>query len=191
MLSGGEKRRLQILSVLIQNPNVLLLDEPTNDLDIYTLELLENYLENFSGALIVISHDRYFLDKVVHHSFIYHDSILEEYTGLISSYITTSLTKKPTSITKNSKPVLNIPRFTSAEKKEFDQIENKITALEKEIKALQDETFLYGTDYQKLLELDQIIKEKKQLLDQMYERYEYLNNINDQIEKYKKEKYHG
>lgn len=93
-LSGGEKRRLQLLTVLIQNPNILLLDEPTNDLDIYTLELLEDYLEKFKGAVLVVSHDRYFLDKVTSHNMIFEEGNLIEYTGLISNYITDSLAKK-------------------------------------------------------------------------------------------------
>lgn len=93
-LSGGEKRRLQLMCVLISNPNVLFLDEPTNDLDIYTLELLEDYLEKFKGAVLVISHDRYFLDKVTTHSFIYQEGKLQEYTGLISEYITEAVASK-------------------------------------------------------------------------------------------------
>lgn len=189
-LSGGEKRRLQILSILIQNPNILFLDEPTNDLDIYTLELLEDYLEKFRGAVIVISHDRYFLDKVINHSFVFGDGGLYEYTGLISDYITDSLLKKKTKIDK-PKVERNIPRFTSSEKKEFDQIENNIMLQEEQIDALKQETFNCGTDYQKLIELNNQIEVANQILNQMYERYEYLNNISEEIKKYQKEKYNG
>ena len=189
-LSGGEKRRLQLLRVLITNPNILFLDEPTNDLDIYTLELLEDYLENFKGAVIVISHDRYFLDKVTNHSFIYEDNNLNEYTGLISDYITDSTIKKNKK-DKKEKVEKNIPRFTSSEKKEFDQIENNIENLEKEIQVLKDNTYLCGSDFEKLIRLNDEIEQKSILLDKMYERYEYLNNINDEINKYKKEKYNG
>ena len=78
ILSGGEKRRLQLLTVLIKNPNILFLDEPTNDLDIYTIELLENYLENFIGAVIVVSHDRYFLDKIVDHLLVFDNGEVKE-----------------------------------------------------------------------------------------------------------------
>ena len=189
-LSGGEKRRLQLLSILITNPNILLLDEPTNDLDIYTLEILENYLETFKGAVIVISHDRYFLDKVVDHCFIYQDGNIKEYTGLISDYI-----KEASLVEKNNQSskehiTKKIPRFTSSEKKEFDQIEDKIMDLESQIKTLNEQMFLWGSDYLKILGIEKEIQEKKNVLDYMYERYEYLNNINEQIEKYKKEKYY-
>lgn len=189
-LSGGEKRRLQLLSILITNPNILLLDEPTNDLDIYTLEILENYLETFKGAVIVISHDRYFLDKVVGHCFIYQDGNIKEYTGLISDYIKeASLVEKKNQSSKEH-ITKKIPRFTSSEKKEFDQIEDKIMDLESQIKTLNEQMFLWGSDYLKILSIEKEIQEKKNVLDYMYERYEYLNNINEQIEKYKKEKYY-
>ena len=189
-LSGGEKRRLQLLSVLITNPNILFLDEPTNDLDIYTLELLEDYLENFKGAVIVISHDRYFLDKVINHSLIFENKNLFEYTGLISDYITGAKTKKKENVQKE-KVERNIPRFTSSEKKEFDTIEEKIYNIEEEIENLKNETYNCGTDYQKLINLNNQIEEKNILLNKMYERYEYLNNINDEIERYKRKKYNG
>ena len=189
-LSGGEKRRLQLLSILITNPNILLLDEPTNDLHIYTLEILENYLETFKGAVIVISHDRYFLDKVVDHCFIYQDGNIKEYTGLISDYIKeASLVEKKNQSSKEH-ITKKIPRFTSSEKKEFDQIEDKIMDLESQIKTLNEQMFLWGSDYLKILSIEKEIQEKKNVLDYMYERYEYLNNINEQIEKYKKEKYY-
>lgn len=83
-----------------------------------------------------------------------------------------------------------IPRFTSSEKKEFDQIEDKIMDLESQIKTLNEQMFLWGSDYLKILSIEKEIQEKKNVLDYMYERYEYLNNINEQIEKYKKEKYY-
>ncbi len=86
-LSGGEKRRLGLLKVLITNPNILLLDEPTNDLDIYTIEILEDYLETFNGAVLVISHDRYFLDKVCNHLFIFNDKKITEYMNTITEYL--------------------------------------------------------------------------------------------------------
>ena len=159
-LSGGEKRRLQLLSILITNPNILLLDEPTNDLDIYTLEILENYLETFKGAVIVISHDRYFLDKVVDHCFIYQDGNIKEYTGLISDYIKeASLVEKKNQSSKEH-ITKKIPRFTSSEKKEFDQIEDKIMDLESQIKTLNEQMFLWGSDYLKILSIEKEIQEK-------------------------------
>lgn len=188
-LSGGEKRRLQLLTILIQNPNILFLDEPTNDLDIYTLELLEDYLEKFKGAVLVVSHDRYFLDKVTTHNMIFDEGNLIEYTGLISSYITDALAKKTIKKEDTKKQQVEIPRFTSKEKKEFDCIEEKIYAKEEEIKNLKDETYLCGSNYQRLLEIEDELKIKNEELDYLYSRYEYLNQINDAIEKYKKEKY--
>lgn len=188
-LSGGEKRRLQLLTILIQNPNILFLDEPTNDLDIYTLEVLEDYLEKFKGAVIVISHDRYFLDKICNHSFIYMNGKLEEYTGLITDYITdATLKKKEKHISNSEKKAVNVPRFTSKEKKEFDQIENMIYEQETKINNLKNDTYTTGSDYQRLIELNKMIEEENRNLNYLYERYEYLNNIYDQIEKYKKEK---
>lgn len=188
-LSGGEKRRLQLLTILIQNPNILFLDEPTNDLDIYTLEVLEDYLEKFMGAVIVISHDRYFLDKICNHSFIYVNNKLEEYTGLITDYITdATIKKKEKHITNSEKRQTNVPRFTSREKKEFDQIENMIYEQETKLNNLKNDTYTTGSDYQKLIELNKMIDEENKKLNYLYERYEYLNNIYDQIEKYKKEK---
>ncbi len=188
-LSGGEKRRLQLLTVLIQNPNILLLDEPTNDLDIYTLELLEDYLEKFKGAVLVVSHDRYFLDKVTTHNMIFEDGQLVEYTGLISSYITDSLAKKSIKKEEVKKEHIEIPRFTSKEKKEFDTIEDHIMEKEEGIASLKQQTYNCGSDYQKLLDLQKEIENQEKELDALYQRYEYLNQINDAIEKYKKEKF--
>ncbi len=187
-LSGGEKRRLQLVATLITNPNILLLDEPTNDLDIYTLEILEDYLEKFKGAVIVISHDRYFLDKVVNHNFIYQNEQISEYTGLISDYIKDASLLEKKKHTAKIQPANNIPRFTSSEKKEFDQIENKILLEEDALRQLNEALFLAGSEYLKALDLQKEIEERQKKLDYMYERYEYLNNINEQIENYKKEK---
>lgn len=190
-LSGGEKRRLQLMCVLISNPNVLFLDEPTNDLDIYTLELLEDYLEKFKGAVLVISHDRYFLDKVTTHSFIYQEGKLQEYTGLISEYITEAVASKTVKKTSNNLSKNNIPRFTSSEKKEFDNIESKIFQKEEDLENLKNETYNCGTDYQKLMDINKKIEDLNKELEMLYNRYEYLNNINEEIEKYKREKYNG
>lgn len=188
-LSGGEKRRLQLLTILIQNPNVLFLDEPTNDLDLYTIELLEDYLEKFKGAVIVISHDRYFLDKVIQHSFIYQNTQLVEYTGLISDYVTEAITKHKETKTKGFLPKEDIPRFTSQEKKEFDSIEAKIMTEEERLEQLQKETFLCGSDYQKLLSLNETIAQVQVKLEQLYQRYTYLQAIHEKIIAYQKEKY--
>ena len=187
-LSGGEKRRLQLLTVLMKNPNVLFLDEPTNDLDVYTLEILENYLESFMGAVIVVSHDRYFLDKVADHLLVLENNEIKEYNGIISDYISQN-PKVSIEKEKNKKEVLNIPRFTSQEKKEFDNIENVIEEIENKIKLLKEEQIVYSTDYQKLIELNEQIEELEMLLLEKLERWEYLNNINEQIIEYRNNKY--
>ena len=187
-LSGGEKRRLQLLTVLMKNPNVLFLDEPTNDLDVYTLEILEQYLETFKGAVIVVSHDRYFLDKVADHLLVLENNEIKEYNGIVSDYISLNpriITEKE----KVKKEVVNIPRFTSQEKKEFDNIENVIENIENKIKALKDEQLVYSTDYQKLMEISNKIEELELELLEKLERWEYLNKINEQIIEYRNNKY--
>ena len=187
-LSGGEKRRLQLLTVLMKNPNVLFLDEPTNDLDVYTLEILENYLENFMGAVIVVSHDRYFLDKVADHLLVLENKEIKEYNGIVSDYISNN-PKVIVEKEKSKKETINIPRFTSQEKKEFDNIEKDIDEIENKIKILKEEQNTYSTDYQKLMELSQEIEKLESILLEKLERWEYLNNINEQIIEYRNNKY--
>ena len=187
-LSGGEKRRLQLLTVLMKNPNVLFLDEPTNDLDVYTLEILEQYLESFKGAVIVVSHDRYFLDKVADHLLVLENNEIKEYNGIVSDYISIN-PKIVNEKEKVKKETLNIPRFTSQEKKEFDNIENVIENIENKIKTLKDEQLIYSTDYQKLIEISNKIEELEIELLEKLERWEYLNNINEQIIEYRNNKY--
>ncbi len=189
-LSGGEKRRLQLLTVLITNPNILFLDEPTNDLDIYTLELLEQYLDEFKGAIIVVSHDRYFLDKVANHLLVYENGVIREYNGIVSDYILESknIENVDNQIIKE-KNVVNIPRFTSSEKKEFDHIEEHIDEVETKIQKLKQEQEKYATDYQKLISLDEEINLLNQQLEKLYQRWEYLNQINEAIIQYRNNKY--
>ena len=187
-LSGGEKRRLQLLTVLMKNPNILFLDEPTNDLDVYTLEILEQYLESFKGAVLVVSHDRYFLDKVANHLLVLENKQIIEYNGIVSDYIQNN-PKITIEKEKTKKEVLNIPRFTSAEKKEFDQIEEVIEKIENKIKELKNLQQEYATDYQKLIEIDNQIKELEIELEHILERWEYLNEINEQIIEYRNNKY--
>ena len=187
-LSGGEKRRLQLLTVLMKNPNILFLDEPTNDLDVYTLEILEQYLESFKGAVLVVSHDRYFLDKVANHLLVLENKQIIEYNGIVSDYIQNN-PKITIEKEKTKKEVLNIPRFTSAEKKEFDQIEEVIEKIENKIKELKNLQQEYATDYQKLIEIDNQIKELEIELEHKLERWEYLNEINEQIIEYRNNKY--
>ncbi len=186
-LSGGEKRRLQLVALLIQSPNVLLLDEPTNDLDIETIEILENYLESFKGAVMVVSHDRYFLDKVCDHYLLFQNETIKDYQmsveKLLANY-TEEVIVKPV-ITKT---LVNIPRFTSREKKEYDNMLDLIQKEEDDIASLDKEISLVTTDYQKLMKLNEEKKEKQEKLDETLKRYIYLDGINDAINEYRANK---
>lgn len=192
-LSGGEKRRLSLLKVLITNPNVLLLDEPTNDLDIYTIEVLEEYLCSFKGAIIVISHDRYFLDKVCQHLMVFNNNKIEEYIYSISEYLENDnnvLTKaSEKQIKKVNDAKQQIPRFTSAEKKEYDNVEKEINSLEEQLNKIKEELKLLTTDYEKIIELTNQINEIEKKIEEKITRWEYLENINQKILKYKEDKY--
>ena len=191
-LSGGEKRRLNLLKVLITNPNVLFLDEPTNDLDIYTIEVLEDFIESFKGAVLVVSHDRYFLDKICEHLLVLHNQSLNEYMFSISEYLEESdnllLNTKP-KIKETIKVKKDIPRFTSQEKKEYDTIEIVIEKLEEEISEIENQINNSGSDYELLIRLTSEKEEKEKLLQEKIDRWEYLENINQKIIEYKENKY--
>ena len=144
-LSGGELKRLYLCTVLIQNPNFLILDEPTNDLDIVTLNVLENFLMDFPGCLIVVSHDRYFMDKIVDHLFVFRgDGVIEDFPGNYSDFRTYEDSKptepktgiKPT-VKKNWKKDSNI-KLSYNEQKEYKNIESKLKTLEFEKKEMQN-----------------------------------------------------
>lgn len=189
ILSGGERRRLQLLTVLIKNPNILFLDEPTNDLDIYTIELFENYLENFVGAVIVVSHDRYFLDKIVDHLLVFENNNVKESLISITDYIQESVNSKKENNkqnkTTNNKDE-NIPRFTSKEKKEFQTIESEIETIEKRLSEIEKESLACGSDYQRLMELQKEKEELEQQLLEKLERWEYLTDLNEKIQNQKR-----
>ena len=169
-LSGGEKRRLQLLRVLMANPNFLVLDEPTNDLDIMTLNVLEDYLDKFDGCLMIVSHDRYFMDKLVDHLFVFEgQGIIRDFPGNYTDYRATEgglksvkeVVQKPSNTeTNGSKKVVDGPRkMTFNEKRELEQIEKELSQLEIQKKAIED-ALDKETDYEKLtalgVELDQI-----------------------------------
>ena len=178
-LSGGEKRRLQLLRVLMANPNFLVLDEPTNDLDIMTLNVLEDYLDKFDGCLMIVSHDRYFMDKLVDHLFVFEgQGIIRDFPGNYTDYRATEgglksvkeVVQKPSNTeTNGSKKVVDGPRkMTFNEKRELEQIEKELSQLEIQKKAIED-ALDKETDYGKLMalgiELDQIktLAEAKEL----------------------------
>ena len=196
MLSGGERRRLHLLRVLMEAPNVLLLDEPTNDLDIDTLSRLEDYLDDFNGVLICVSHDRYFLDRVCNKIFAYEGrGKINIYTGNYSDYLDYReqeniefeefedkvKEEKPKAPKKEKPKAKNKPKFSYNEQREFDTIDEDIEKLEDKIAHLEEDTSKYATDFTKLQE---IMDEKTKLENELqvkYERWEYLNNLAEEI----------
>lgn len=180
-LSGGEKRRLALLGVLMKAPNILLLDEPTNDLDITTLTLLENYLEDFSGAVLVISHDRYFLDKVVDKVYVLEkNNKWIQYSGGYSSYLETrkSIFDEPViKENKSIKPKEKKVKLTFLEQREFENIEAETEELSDRINRIQKEIDDNITDYYKTKDL-YLEKEKlEKELEDKFARWEYLSEI--------------
>ena len=168
-LSGGEKRRLYLLKVLMQAPNVLFLDEPTNDLDIATLQILEDYLDEFNGAVVVVSHDRYFLDRVCDKVFVHQDDLtFKPYVGGYSDYVLKSKEEKEVHI--KEKKVYKRPKqnkLTYMEKKEYEEILAKMPLLEDEIARLNEVINEVASDYEKL-------KEATDKRDQIEEELEIL-----------------
>lgn len=194
-LSGGEKRRLYLLSILIKAPNILLLDEPTNDLDIETLTVLENYLDNFPGAVVIVSHDRYFLDRIVFRTFAYNDDgTISHYPGGYSDYLELHQLEEDEKVEKNTKSETETTnkkshksigpkklKFTFKENKEFETIDDDISDIESKIETITSEMNMYGNDFEKLQKLT-IEKEKnEELLEHKMERWEYLNELNEKI----------
>lgn len=197
-LSGGERRRLFLLSIIMNAPNVLLLDEPTNDLDIQTLTILEDYLETFNGAVIAVSHDRYFLDKVVNRIFeIVGDGSINSYNGGYSDYYDERLYNEKQVSIETSKDKVQIEKkretsdkpkklkFSFKEQKEYETIDEDIANLETSIEKVEMDISKNSTDYVKLQEL---VEQKDKLqaeLDEKMERWVYLNDLTEQIENQK------
>lgn len=192
-LSGGERRRLHLLRTLMSAPNVLLLDEPTNDLDIETLNRLEDYLDEFPGVVICVSHDRYFLDRICNKIFAYSgNGEIDIFTGNYSDYLIFKesqpdeieiVEEKPKNEVKKEKPKNNKKlKFTFNEQREFDTIDDDISSLENKIQSIDDNLDKYSTDFTKLQEM---LDEKSNLekeLEFKYERWEYLNNLAEEID---------
>lgn len=178
-LSGGEKRRLYLLKLLIQQPNVLLLDEPTNDLDIATLTVLEYYLAEFSGAVITVSHDRYFLDKVAEKLLIFEgNGRIIPYFGSIMDFLEQqSPIKEEKQVKQKSQTKERKKKLSYNEQKEWDTIEEDISILESRIEDLTEEMNHQGDDFTKLQDLQKEIEKNEQLLDEMMNRWEYLSEI--------------
>lgn len=184
-LSGGEKRRLYLLSVLISSPNILILDEPTNDLDIETLEVLEQYLDDFNGAVITVSHDRYFLDKTVDKILnIKENGIVDIYMGNYSDFerkVKDEVKIVEKKVIKQEKLVK--VKMTFNEKKEYETIEDEIMNIEKQINDLND---IINNSYMNYALVREEIEKKEQLeklLDEKINRWDYLSNLDELTKK--------
>ncbi len=188
-LSGGEKRRLFLLSVLDSAPNVLLLDEPTNDLDIQTLTILEDYLETFPGAVIAVSHDRYFLDKTANRLLeVGPEGVVTEYVGNYTDYLAARREQekerapKAAAEKKAERPAgPQKLRFSYKEQREFETIDDDIAALEEELAAVQAEQAAKASDYVALQELQTRQEALEAALEEKMDRWVYLNDLAERI----------
>ncbi|HIY20837.1 MAG TPA: ABC-F family ATP-binding cassette domain-containing protein [Candidatus Flavonifractor merdigallinarum] len=190
-LSGGEKRRLFLLSILAAAPNILLLDEPTNDLDIETLTILEDYLETFQGAVVAVSHDRYFLDKVAARIFVVEgNGQVTPYAGGYTDYLE-ALAQRRKEEKKAQRPAekKETPRSTSPQKlkfsykeqREYETIEDEIAALEEQLAANRASQSQCGSDYLALQTLQEEEGRLEQTLEEKMERWEYLSDLAERI----------
>lgn len=191
-LSGGEQRRLYLLKVLMEAPNVLILDEPTNDLDIQTLTILEDYLDTFAGIVLTVSHDRYFLDRIVNRIFAFEEGgHLKQYEGGYTDYLEKV---KPIAKQENSKPEKKENngkkfqkehqkklKFTYKEQKEFETIDDDIAKLEEKLEQLDEEIMENATNSGKLAELTEQKESAQAELDEKMDRWVYLNDLAEQI----------
>lgn len=178
-LSGGEKKRLYLLKILLQQPNVLLLDEPTNDLDIATLTVLENFIQHYKGVVITVSHDRYFLDKVVNKLLVFDKGTVTEVHSGYSDYLATKVADQKPNKQVAAVPVVQVndlerARMTYSEKQEWSTIEASISSLETDISTIEQQMTVHGSDFTKLGELQAALDLKNNDLLDKYERYEYL-----------------
>ncbi len=190
-LSGGEKRRLYLLMVLMEAPNILILDEPTNDLDIQTLTILEDYLTTFDGIVITVSHDRFFLDKLVERIFAFEgNGVITQYEGNYSDYkevakeTIDNFEDKP--VTEKKAPVAKVKdkklKFTYQEQREYNEIDTVIARLEQEIEEIEEAIKKAATDFVKLNSLMEEKEAKENLLEEKMDRWMYLNDLAEQIE---------
>ena len=185
-LSGGEKRRLFLLGILASAPNVLLLDEPTNDLDIPTMTVLEDYLETFPGAIIAVSHDRYFLDRLCTRVFaVEPGGTVKQYVGGYSDYLEAAK-EKPRAEKKQPKEISEKPRerklkFSFKEQREYETIDDDIAALEAKIEENKKNQDLFGADFEKLQALMAEASQLEAALEEKTERWMYLTELAEKI----------
>lgn len=186
-LSGGEKKRLYLLKLLIEKPNVLLLDEPTNDLDIATLTVLEQFLAGFAGPVITVSHDRYFLDKVANKILAFEDGMIKPFYGNYTDYLdekafiaNQSAEGLKKEAAKVEKPKQAKKRMSYFEKQEWASIEEDITKLETAIEAIEADMLTNASNYGELATLQRELDDKNEQLLEKYDRYEYLSELADQ-----------
>lgn len=186
-LSGGEKKRLYLLKLLIEKPNVLLLDEPTNDLDIATLTVLENFLANFAGPVITVSHDRYFLDKVATKILAFEEDDIRVFYGNYSDYLDEKVFEKETVEADLVKTTVTeeVPlpqkeerkRMSYLEKQEWAQIEDTIATLEAQIEDIESQMLEVASDYGQLAQLQRDLEQRNKDLLEAYERFDYLSGL--------------
>ena len=198
-LSGGERRRLYLLKVLMDAPNVLILDEPTNDLDIPTLTILEDYLDSFLGIVITVSHDRYFLDNIADRIFAFEaDGKLVQYEGGYTDYLEAKERKNGTVVRESEesakkkadrknwkKDAPEKLKFTYKEQKEYETIDDEIASLEQKIEELDEQMMQYATNSAKLSEITEQKEAAKAALEEKMERWVYLNDLAERIENQK------
>lgn len=202
-LSGGEKRRLYLLRILMSAPNVLILDEPTNDLDIQTLTILEDYLDHFDGIIIIVSHDRYFLDRMVSRIFAFEgNGQIRQFEGGYSEYLIRKEMEKPvdesvavkiaSTSESNSKATWKQKekklKFTFKEQKEFETIDDDIAELEEKLEEQEAKIAANASDYGKLRKLVEEKEELERKLEEKMDRWVYLNDINERIQAEKQER---
>lgn len=206
-LSGGEKRRLYLLRILMEAPNILILDEPTNDLDIATLTRLEDYLDSFEGIVITVSHDRYFLDRVVSRIFCFENGTIKQYEGSYTDYLNHTTHKLDVTDAGISSSEKNSPdddtaeetdkpkvtkdnwkdgqtkklKMSYKEEKEFETIENDIATLEQQIEDTDNEMLKAANDFVKLGELSAKKEELQKELEHKMDRWMYLEELADKI----------
>lgn len=196
-LSGGERRRLYLLHVLMEAPNILFLDEPTNDLDIMTLQILEDYLDSFDGAIFVVSHDRYFLDRICDNMFVFvGNGMVKKTIGGYSQYMEDRV-RMQTSEKKDAaksyqeekqRQRASIPSMTSKEKRELEMMDDTIAKLEASLSKIDEDMEKFSWDFQKLSELSKLRDETNATLETTMERWMELQDKAEAVEAFKKKR---